>query len=262
MWLMSAYGYKGNRTADAENHLYEEFSTSELLPADILNQSRFHLFYPVRFNEICIGYIVMDDISFYAKVNFLSTILMVFENAIENARKKDLLQSMNEKLDDLYSRDPLTGLYNRFGMNKYGKQIYDDLIMNAGKAYFSFVDIDNMKYINDNFGHDQGDNAIVSVSETIKKTCSEIEAFAMRYGGDEFIVISGTSIRELIEKNLHEIEVKNGMEYPFTVSVGEYVVDRRDGISIEQGIENADDEMYMIKKTHKMSNGPAGKEVS
>lgn len=84
--------------------------------------------------------------------------------------------------------DPMTGLYNRNGMEHFSKILYEEALQN-GKALFACIcDMNGLKYINDNFGHKEGDRAIIKLSQIIKEAADK-DDMAFRIGGDEFLII-------------------------------------------------------------------------
>ena len=122
-----------------------------------------------------------------------------------------------DTLDDLYVHDALTGLYNRFGLSRYGQQRYDDLLASSGSVQVLFIDMDDMKSINDRFGHEAGDAALKVTARLLQDVCSP-EAFIMRYGGDEFIIIDSGLNDDLhtdILKAAEQYNTSSGM--PFTL---------------------------------------------
>jgi diguanylate cyclase (GGDEF)-like protein/PAS domain S-box-containing protein len=97
-------------------------------------------------------------------------------------------KELEEELRNMSQRDPLTGLYNRRGFITLAEQqmkIADR--MNRGMLLI-FVDLDDLKQINDTYGHYQGDRALTDVALLLQKTFREADILA-RYGGDEFVVL-------------------------------------------------------------------------
>ena len=86
-----------------------------------------------------------------------------------------------DKLDRL---DPLTKIFERSVLEEYALE----LVRNKLPFMFCFVDIDNFKNINDNYGHKFGDIVLTEFAKTLKKLTSNI-GYVSRYGGDEFVVI-------------------------------------------------------------------------
>ena len=101
------------------------------------------------------------------------------------------LEATNKTLKKASETDPLTGIGNRrFLDNKINEFKGKDIEM-----AFLLLDIDHFKGINDNFGHDVGDEILVSIAETIKDLCRKNDLFA-RIGGEEFVILNMNSTKE------------------------------------------------------------------
>ena len=238
-------------TSADENHIYARFPTRYLLPGRIMDDQRFLIFYPLHYNTYSIGYFVMNGISQAAKLNLHESVFSFLEIAIENVRKKGLLRQLNDVLDNLYVHDALTGLYNRFGYERFAQQTYEGFLRDDGGAQVLFVDMDDMKNINDRYGHEIGDAAIRTAAEHIKKACRAGD-FMMRYGGDEFLVIA--SIRESgLADALARMPDVNSEELPcrLSLTVGQVLSDGSASQSLDHCIQAADARMYEIKKQKK-----------
>ena len=249
--VLAACG-KSHFMAD-ESHLYARFPTRRLLPDTIINKERFLVFYPLHYNTYSIGYIIMDGISQAAKLNLHESIFSFLEIAIENVRKKCLLRQLNDVLDNLYVHDALTGLYNRFGFDRYGKQVFDDLMAEDGGAQVLFVDMDDMKRINDQFGHDVGDAAICAAANILRETCGP-QDFIMRYGGDEFLMIASSRESELIpsiDRALDQLASSDKLPCRLSLSIGGVQVNAHDHTTLDRCIRDADARMYDIKTQKK-----------
>lgn len=229
------------------------FPTSDLLPKDLMEQESFLMFYPLHYNTYSIGYLVLDGICTAAKLNLHESILNFLEIAIENVRKKSLLHNLNDTLDDLYVHDALTGLYNRFGLDRYGQQRFDDLLASEGSVQVLFIDMDDMKSINDRFGHETGDAALKISARILQRTCSA-DAFIMRYGGDEFIIIDTGRIRRLDDRILEAADDYNrssGMPFTLSFSIGVVRTDAEKRLPMDDCIKDADSLMYKVKQKKK-----------
>ena len=102
------------------------------------------------------------------------------------------MKAAQAKLEKIASTDSLTGLYNRFEIDKR-LQYEAHAMKRYGKCAFEgfsilYIDMDNFKYINDTFGHQAGDLVLVSFAEILKSVTRTVDIVA-RYGGDEFIVL-------------------------------------------------------------------------
>lgn len=133
--------------------------------------------------------------------------------------KKYNFQSQQQKTLKLLYTDSLTGTYNR--------RYYDDYIQNAEDIQAAvMIDVDNFKYINDNYGHDAGDMVLHSIAQTILSCVRRSDA-VIRYGGDEFAVIFYQIPEETFETKLERmrylVETLSVNEYPkihMSISVG------------------------------------------
>ena len=196
----------------------------------------------------------MDGMSEAAKMNLHESIFNFLEIAIENIRKKELLRRFNEMLDDLSVHDGLTELDNRFGLERYGEEILSRLIKKYGSAQVLFTDMDDMKDINDKFGHDAGDDALRAVARILRENCGE-EDFIMRYGGDEFVVIASGTAEDLKKRILaaaDEWNASSGRPFALGMSIGRSVAARNPKRSLDECIREADARMYEIKAARKV----------
>ena len=119
-----------------------------------------------------------------------------------------------KRYKELSSRDDLTGLYNRRSLDNRGEQGFASLIM---------YDIDYFKNINDTYGHQTGDEALISLSQIVLKYCSnEFELF--RYGGEEFVILSrlpDNITLELFQHVMNDVRMNFIVKgNPVTISAG------------------------------------------
>ena len=120
-----------------------------------------------------------------------------------------------------------------------------------------FVDINNMKKINDRYGHVFGDRAIDSVSDAIKQNIDGDNAIGIRYGGDEFLVIAGNASDDYAVKVKRSIisyidrENKRGINpFKFSVSIGYVLTDPKSKRTVNDYVDEADRLMYEIKNEY------------
>ncbi len=162
--------------------------------------------------------------------------------------------NLRDKLRSQAIRDPLTGLFNR----RYMEETLDREIRRAARHQYSvgliMCDIDQMKPINDRYGHDAGDVVLRQLGGLMKKIFRG-EDVACRYGGDEFmIILPEASLSDVWQRaeNLREMVKKTPFEYegkligPVTVSIG--VAAYPDlGSTIERLIQVSDAAAYLAK---------------
>lgn len=147
------------------------------------------------------------------------------------------------KLEELSNSDLLTGLLNRNSMNNRISQFLKDEISYKTLAVV-FADLNGLKPVNDNQGHDAGDNLLKRAASILKDTFTEGDVY--RAGGDEFLVIITDHPKEPIEakvKKLHEksMDIKN-----VSFSLG-FFYDENGG-NIRTAMHKADIQMYEDKK--------------
>jgi diguanylate cyclase (GGDEF)-like protein len=165
---------------------------------------------------------------------------------------------LNEKkLESLASIDQMTGVYNR----RKGLSILENEMKNCRtQGYYltiCFIDIDNLKVINDTFGHDEGDRLINNVCNILKKSIKEEDAI-VRLGGDEFLIIIPGSeewiIKKLISRivfNLDEYNKDRSDLHKIDFSFGFSEFNPQDEITVDELIIKADTEMYNQKQRKK-----------
>ncbi|VIG04445.1 diguanylate kinase signaling protein [Clostridioides difficile] len=156
------------------------------------------------------------------------------------------------KLNDIVYTDLLTGFYNRPFVN----QKLSEWMSNHYKFTLCFTDLNRLKLVNDNFGHQFGDKYISTTAKIIKKLINVENSLLFRYGGDEFLfLLQNTSCIEaekiMIDINYELSKLSNTDEYPYALSIS-YGLVEWDGIyDIETLIAEADSLMYENKLKNK-----------
>lgn len=164
------------------------------------------------------------------------------------------LKKMEEKLHTLSITDSLTGLYNRRGFFIMAdKHIKMARRMNSALLLFS-IDLDGLKEINDRFGHQEGDLALIATANVLKATYRDSDVIA-RIGGDEFVVIQigadGKNIDVITARLLENIEHHNAIgnrNYRLSISFGMSWYYPESPRSIDELLANADKMMYEQKR--------------
>lgn len=218
-------------------------------------EDKIFIYSPFYYNTEILGYSITpykEDI--YDK-RYHEAVVDSISIAIENIRQKMLIDSMNQKFKELYVIDQMTGLYNRFGYSALAGKLF---AQNAGKVFIVYVDIDNLKKMNDNYGHDIGDLSIVGASECIKKVFEE-EDIKVRMGGDEFLVVGKfiseediISKEERLAEAMKEYSDKNKLPIPLEASIGHaFNIDEIKDTGLERILKEADSRMYATKLKRK-----------
>ncbi len=172
-------------------------------------------------------------------------------------RKQSLMRTMIEKLDSVWCYDTLTGVYNRSGFRKYGGKVWDDTLQRTQDVLILFMDLDGLKMINDTYGHEEGDSLIKNFADILIGVKRHGEAI-MRYGGDEFVIISPYATEseaegyvKNIERAMREFNEQHDLRYQLDASIGYHILYPENGVDIETAIEIADRQMYENKKLKK-----------
>lgn len=155
------------------------------------------------------------------------------------------------KMDEMYRHDPLTGLYNRIGFQNDFKRLRKKPANYKNKVTVIMSDLDGLKYINDNFGHAEGDGSIVAVANALSQAVPK-NSLSTRFGGDEvFSVIFGECDPEQIIKDIDayliEYNKTAGKPYSVKTSSGYTTGILDDNFDIAQAVKLADEMMYTIK---------------
>jgi diguanylate cyclase (GGDEF)-like protein len=146
--------------------------------------------------------------------------------------------------------DELTGLSNRRGMTLLGGQVLDVCIRQRVPATLVFADLDRLKPINDEHGHDAGDRAIRRAADAFARTFRRADVIA-RLGGDEFaaLLLGTDRADEAIARLRAAFEEQASSEEPSVgISVGTAVFDPAAPVTLEELIAAADAAMYAEKQ--------------
>jgi diguanylate cyclase (GGDEF)-like protein/PAS domain S-box-containing protein len=173
---------------------------------------------------------------------------------IESARDVTERRLIEEKLHALTMRDDLTGLYNRRGFFAMAdQQLKFARRMNRRMLVFS-ADLDNLKGINDTFGHKEGDLALTEAAGIIKETFRESDIVA-RIGGDEFVILqmedhhnNSEILTRRLENNFIKRNADSDKSYPLSVSTGISYYEPSSLHSIDELLIQADKVLYAEKK--------------
>jgi diguanylate cyclase (GGDEF)-like protein/PAS domain S-box-containing protein len=175
-------------------------------------------------------------------------IVVVYDDVTERKRMADEIQSLS-------ITDQLTGLFNRRGFLALAEQQLKIADRTKKALLLLFIDLDGMKWINDNLGHKKGDDALVETANILKKVFRESDIIA-RVGGDEFSILAlGASMEhENIMRNRlqNSIDVNNTREnrdYRISMSVGLACYDPETPCSIDDLMAQADKRMYEQKRS-------------
>jgi diguanylate cyclase (GGDEF)-like protein len=173
------------------------------------------------------------------------------------AQANEKIRKQSEELRALSLTDQLTKLNNRRGFfTLAGQQL--KLARRANwEILLVFADIDRFKAINDEYGHKEGDLALIEVADIFRTTCRESDVIG-RLGGDEFAVMAAgsgengvSSLVARLEGNFEMLKQKPGRPYGISVSAGAVMCRPEEIASLEDLIHRADQEMYDNKRKNR-----------
>lgn len=250
----------GTRRFKFWNGEYDDISLPPEIKALFLNPEQSYLFFPaegrfgikIQQNDKIYGAVDVSDFvcpQYIEKyLNFAIEIAKISGLVLSNIESYEKLKKSEKELQYLSYHDALTGLYNRAYINEMTNEQAEKNVA----AVFIF-DIDKLKYVNDHFGHLEGDKLITGVAKILQDSFRESDIVA-RIGGDEFVaIISGDdpSLADLLQDRVKEVVAKhNGSieqsHLQTSLSMG-YAVRGSRGESMETLMQQADMAMYAHK---------------
>ena len=160
---------------------------------------------------------------------------------------------LESALSHLAISDELTGLYNRRGFVLLGSEHMKMAHGMKKNVLLFFADLDNLKQINDQFGHQEGDQALLKTAEIFRNTFRNSDITG-RFGGDEFTALvieefgqTADTVSKRLQDNMAELAANN-THYPLSLSVGmtRYAADMRS--SLKRMLAQADQALYKQKQ--------------
>jgi diguanylate cyclase (GGDEF)-like protein len=178
------------------------------------------------------------------------TMRLATHPAVWGAVKQALL---DRELRYLALTDDLTCLFNRRGFFAAATQQLKQAQRNGQNLLLLFCDVDNLKKINDAYGHHEGDLALIRVADVLEQSFRGSDVLS-RLGGDEFVVLAAETSNQTqeillrrVEKNLKKVSVTES-RYALTVSVGVARFNPKNAVSLGELMVEADKAMYAKKR--------------
>ena len=214
---------------------------------------------PLHFMDRCFGYSVFrfNDVrkavsSVFARWNRNISI------SLEFLRVRTKLTSINQRILMSSIRDTLTGIYNRKGFNRLSEGIFKRARDEGKPLFVMMADLDQLKMINDNFGHMEGDNAITVAANALQTSCQLNEVCA-RIGGDEYAIVGcGDYSDEHISEHMKAVRsyfdrynASSGRKYEVGLSLGYFLGVPDKDSELDKYINIADEMMYRDKVRRK-----------
>ena len=179
-----------------------------------------------------------------------------YESELKKSRKK--LRAMNEKLLALSYRDGLTGIHNRRSFDELILKEFQQAQRDQTEISLIMCDIDHFKAYNDTYGHQLGDDTLITAARTIENSLLRPSDLAARYGGEEFVILlpqTGASGARIVAENTRSavanLAIPHSSSPPhqyLTISLGTSTIRPTNKHSIENLIQMADQALYSAKE--------------
>ena len=259
--MLVVAGFRGDQEVQ-----WQTFNMKDILPEDMLNDPKPYYIFSIHHLQYFMGYmIVSPELGRFSQLTMKSW-LVNLGAMLENWRIRRKLKVTVDTLENLYNRDMLTGLYNRRGYEKFFAETFIQCSRDDKNIAVLVIDMDDLKYVNDYFGHNEGDYSLCTISEAMSRAASNGE-ICLRTGGDEFVVLAGDYSEEKAEQFVTRLRdyiltriKRDNKPYKLEVSVGLCLKKPtyQDGMTMneisEEYMRLADEEMYKEKKEHKKNS--------
>ena len=157
------------------------------------------------------------------------------------------------ELQRLAMIDELTGLLNRRGLINAGERHVEIARRAKRSLLMFFADLDDLKLVNDRFGHLEGDQALRNTAGILTATFRHSDVIA-RYGGDEFAILAidadggAIGMAERLKENLKDFSMRNRNPYTLSISIGLARFEPHSKLTLDDLLNAADQELYKRKQ--------------
>jgi diguanylate cyclase (GGDEF)-like protein len=236
------------------------FDRRELIPEEERSEMETGSFFfiPLHYKNHNQGYVAVAFDRTVQFNDFMQGWIMNFSVALQNYYLHERLDAMND-IERMYKEDTLTGIANRRGFEEKARKIYRDAATVRKRVAVLSVDMDNLKKINDVYGHAAGDDALRRIGNALANAAGQRENIVYaRTGGDEFVVVcridqpgEGEELVIRIREELQKINKQRSQAYSAEVSCGLYEVKDASKVALAKALEVSDERMYEDKRQRK-----------
>lgn len=256
-FIAAIFNLVANKFIRARGKLHKRYKKITIM----LSVNLFAIFLLVLFAYNAFEYYVMyrkinnfNDSTLFSTALVLTMLITLILWALYVINHSTLDKLKYDKLKERNIMDPLTEIYNRGSGIRFLKEQLEICKKSDKELTICFIDINDLKVINDTLGHKQGDKLIKTIVESIKGNIRETDVIS-RLGGDEFIVIFpgcnmdyGERVLRRIKKELKGLKLFEEYDYNISFSYGFSEYDGNLKITVEELLDNADKQMYLNKR--------------
>lgn len=177
-----------------------DFKYPYLAGADICNAVAF----PAFENDKVYGVMVVTS----SKYDFFDGGFAFYETSIMNFTAALISDRLYLQTEDMAKKDGLTHIYNRIYFNNFYPKLYNEVLAENGELTVAMMDIDHFKSVNDTYGHLAGDEVIKMVASIDQEFAKKYGGTAVRFGGEEFLLILPNTSLEKAYRILCEMHAK------------------------------------------------------
>jgi diguanylate cyclase (GGDEF)-like protein len=176
----------------------------------------------------------------------------------ETAVKNRQLQALIYQLETMARTDELTGLYNRRWLNMTLERVWAESLRHGRPLAFMMIDLDGFKQVNDELGHQCGDDILRLTAKVIESNCRQVDHVA-RYGGDEFCVLmpetepeeAVAAGRRVLDAFTSAISMRRDSSRIVSMSIGISHINMSGPANTTQLVAHADEALYAAKAAGK-----------
>lgn len=243
---------------DIQPFVQREIQRTDIIPnlQQVMEQNYPLMFNVISFMGLPLGYLCFHfrdyELTNYCKI---PQIINTLSSGLGGFMNWQYQRHLMKQLEYIYKYDAITGLCNRTSFSREFDRMKEQLEGSKALLTVILADLDNLKYINDHFGHNAGDNAIRVTAAALKAACPE-DALCVRFGGDEMLAVipdscDAEAIMTAIHAYLQEYNRTSGLDYTVSASVGAQTTALNEQTGFEQIVKEADAAMYIEKQRRK-----------
>lgn len=243
------------------------FRKKDILPQDMLEDPKPYYIFALHHLQFYMGYLIADPDIDNRDQKAIQSWFVDLGVILESRRIQIDLEQSVTRLGYLYNRDMLTELYNRRGLEEFFREYFEECVRNSTGLAVIVFDMDDLKTINDGYGHNEGDYGLKTIAYAMQRASDGDEVCA-RSGGDEFVVLAKNYTAEKADGFIRDVRaviaqkvMLDDKEYGVNVSTGYYIEypDAASGEDLhkifEKCLKEADTIMYAEKREHKVGRG-------